>query len=133
MAQKTADRPETKLEENVYADVYRVLLAGMIISSILFALGMIRALLLHTYFPLTRQWVQQHYHWNVVMHGLATLDPATLMLVAAVLLILTPVARVVVSIYAFHVDHDRKYVGVTGIVFLIMVLTVLLARFGGLT
>jgi uncharacterized membrane protein len=130
--QKTADPPQDKVEENVYADVYRVLLGGMIVSSALFALGMVRALLLHTYFPLTPQWVQQHYRWSVVMHGLATLDPTSLMLVGAVLLILTPVARVLVSIYAFYVDHDRKYVAVTGTVFLIIVLTVLLSHFAGL-
>jgi uncharacterized membrane protein len=117
-------------EQNVYADVYRVLLAGMIASSALFAVGLIRALLRPQSIPLTTDWVKQHYHVSTVLHGLAHGDPTTLMMVATVLLILTPVVRVLVSIYAFWVDHDYKYVVVTGIVFLVMVLTVLLSHFG---
>ena len=117
-------------EANVYADVYLVLLGGMVVSTALFLFGLVRAMMLHTYFPMSEEWVRQHYHWSVVTHGLATLDPTALMLVATVLLILTPVARVVVSIYAFWVDHDYKYVGVTTTVLLVMVLTFVLSRLG---
>ena len=122
--------PLNQTEQNVYADVYRVLLAGMIASSALFALGLIRALLHPRYIPLTTDWIKQHYHVSTVLHGLAQADPTTLMMVATILLILTPVVRVLVSIYAFWVDHDYKYVVVTGIVFLVMMLTVVLSHFG---
>jgi uncharacterized membrane protein len=125
-----AQPPVNQTEQNVYADVYRVLLGGMIVSSALFALGLVRALLHPRYMPLTTDWVRQHYHVATVLHGLAHADPTALMMVATVLLILTPVVRVLVSIYAFWVDHDYKYVIVTGIVFLIMALTVVLAHFG---
>jgi uncharacterized membrane protein len=121
---------ENQTEQNVYADVYRVLLGGMIVSSALFALGVTRALLHPQNFPLTTQWVRQQYRVSTVFHGLARADPMALMMVATVLLILTPVVRVLVSIYAFWVDEDYKYVVVTGIVFLVMVLTVVLAHFG---
>jgi uncharacterized membrane protein len=103
MGKTTKNQPVGAVEANVYADVYRVLLAGMFISTAIFLLGVIRALLLRTYFPLTPEWVRQHYHVSYVVHGLATLDPFALMLVATVLLILTPVVRVLVSIYAFFV------------------------------
>lgn len=116
--------------DNVYADVYKVLLAGMVLSSSLFAIGVILALLHPAYVPLTPEWVRQQYHWHTFIHGLATLNPGTFMLLATVLLILTPVSRVLVSIYVFYVDHDRKYVVVTSIVFLVMVLTVVLSHFG---
>lgn len=116
--------------DNVYADVYKVLLAGMVLSSTLFAVGVILALLRPTYVPLTPEWVRQQYQWHSFIHGLATLNPGTFMLLATVLLILTPVSRVLVSIYVFYVDHDRKYVVVTSIVFFVMVLTVILSRFG---
>ena len=125
-----AQPPVTETEQNVYAGVYHVLLGGMILSSALFALGLIRALLHPQYIPLTTEWVESHYHVGIVLHGLAHADPTALMMVATVLLILTPVVRVLVSIYAFRVDHDYKYVVVTGIVFLIMALTVVLAHFG---
>ena len=130
MEKTSENRRAGAVEANVYADVYRVLLVGMFISTALFLLGVIRALTLGTHFPLTPEWVRRHYRVSYVAHGLATLDPFALMLVATVLLILTPVARVVVSIYAFWVDHDWKYVGVTGIVLAVMVLTLVLSRFG---
>jgi uncharacterized membrane protein len=126
----TRTAKQAKGEENVYADVYTVLLIGMIVSTALFAFGLIRAMMLHTYFPLTPEWVRDHYHWNTVLHVLAAMDPTVLMMVASIILILTPVARVIVSIYAFWVDRDRKYVAVTSIVLLIMVLTFALAKAG---
>jgi uncharacterized membrane protein len=52
------------------------------------------------------------------------------MLLATALLILTPVARVVVSIAAFLTDRDYKYVVVTSIVLLVMGVTVVLGLFG---
>jgi uncharacterized membrane protein len=127
---QVAEPPANQTEQNVYADVYRVLLAGMIITNVLFAVGVVRALSHPEYMPLTTDWVKEHYHVGIVLHGLAHADPIALMMVATVLLILTPVARVLVSIYAFWVDGDYKYVVVTSIVFLIMVLTVILAHFG---
>ncbi|MGH9733421.1 MAG: DUF1634 domain-containing protein [Candidatus Acidiferrales bacterium] len=116
--------------DNVYADVYKVLLVGMVLSTTLFAIGVILALLHPAYVPLSADWVRQQYHWKTFIHGFATADPGAFMLLATILLILTPVSRVLVSIYVFYVDHDRKYVVVTGIVFLVMVLTVILSHFG---
>lgn len=115
--------PPTSTEENVYSGVYRVLLGGMLISSALYAIGIVCALLRPAYFPLTGRWVRQHYSVSWVVDGIAHLNPMALMMVATVLLILTPVARVVASIYAFVVDRDWKYVTITSIVLLIMFMT----------
>jgi uncharacterized membrane protein len=130
MSQKPEKERIGNVANNVYAEVYRILLAGMVASTLLFAAGVILALLHPAYVPLTASWVRQQYHWNAFIHGLATGNPGTLMMLATILLILTPVTRVLVSIYVFYVDHDYKYVVVTGIVFLVMVLTVILAHFG---
>jgi uncharacterized membrane protein len=121
---------EEMIQASVYAGVYHVLLAGMVASTTLFVFGLVRGIMLHTFFPLTADWIRQHYHWHAVTAGLAALDPTTLMMLATVLLILTPVARVVVSIYVFAADGDRKYALVTSTVFAIMVLTFVLSRFG---
>jgi len=117
-------------ESNVYSGVYYVLLGGMLVSSALFLIGIIRAMLHPQDYPLTSAWVRQQYHLHTVLHGLATFNPVTLMMVGTVLLILTPLARVVVSIHAFAVDRDHKYVIVTSIVLLVMILTVILGTFG---
>jgi uncharacterized membrane protein len=116
--------------DHVYADVYRVLLAGMVVSTLLFAAGVILALLHPTSVPLSASWIRQQYQWKAFLHGLATGNPGMLMMLATILLILTPVTRVVVSIYVFYVDHDFKYVVVTSIVFLVMVLTAILSHLG---
>jgi uncharacterized membrane protein len=121
---------ETFEEQNVYSDVYRLLIAGMAASSVFFLIGLILALIQPHYFPLSTDWVRQQYEWKVIRRGLASGDPTTYLLIATVLLILTPVARVIVSIYAFFVDKDHKYVALTSIVLAIMILTVALGLFG---
>jgi uncharacterized membrane protein len=120
----------TSTEENVYVDVYRLLIAGMIVSSLLFAAGIALALLHPRVLPLTTRWVRSQYHIRAVVHGIVHGDPTAILLVATVLLILTPVARVMVSIVAFLVDRDYKFVAVTSFVFLVMVITVLLGELG---
>ncbi|MDE2490548.1 MAG: DUF1634 domain-containing protein [Elusimicrobia bacterium] len=116
--------------DNVYADVYKVLMGGMFISTALFAVGLVLALLHPVFVPLDPAWISSHYHWRLVADGLRRGDPAAYMLSATFLLILTPVLRVLVSIYAFLVDRDYKYAAITSIVFGVILLTVVLSRFG---
>lgn len=120
----------TKAEKKIYADVYDVLLVGMLVSSALFALGVVLALLHPHYIPLTRDYIVKNYHGAALLHNLAAFRPGAIMLVATVILILTPVVRVVISIYAFAQEGDRKYVGVTGTVLLVILLTVFLGWLG---
>jgi len=117
-------------EQNVYAGVYRMLIAGMIVTNILFVAGIILALIHQQYFPLSANWVRAQYHATIIFHGLIHGQPTSYLLLGTLLLILTPVARVIVSIYAFWIDHDRKYVAVTLTVFVIMLLTVILGLLG---
>lgn len=117
-------------ERNVYTGVYKVLLGGMLVSTAIYVIAIVRALLRPEYIPLRPEWIKQHYHWSVLAHGIISLDPTVLMLIATALLILTPVARVAVSIWAFAADHDVKFGMVSGIVFLVMIVTVLLGLFG---
>lgn len=130
VAEHSTSKPSACTEENVYVDVYRVLLAGMLISSALFAIGLARALLHPETYPLTVEWVRSHYHRAVIWQGLKEFDAFTLMLVATALLILTPVLRVVISIWAFWVDRDYKYVVVTSIVLAVIAFSAVLAHFG---
>jgi uncharacterized membrane protein len=117
-------------EQNVYAGVYHMLIAGMIVSNVLFVIGVVLALLHPQTFPLSPDWVREQYHPSVILHGLAHGQPTSFLLLGTLLLILTPVARVIVSIYAFWLDHDHKYVAVTLTVLIIMILTVILGLLG---
>jgi uncharacterized membrane protein len=130
VAEHSKNKPTASTEENVYVDVYRVLLAGMLISSALFAIGLVRALRHPETYLLTLEWVRSHYHWAATWQGLKEFDAFTLMMVATALLILTPVLRVVISIWAFWVDRDYKYVVVTSTVLAVIGLSVVLAHFG---
>jgi uncharacterized membrane protein len=117
-------------EANVYADVYRLLIGGMILSNVLFAAGILLALLHPQFIPLSSQWIKARYQWGTLTRGLASGDPISLMLLATVLLILTPIARVVVSIAAFAADRDYKFVVITSIVMFVMLLTLTLGLLG---
>lgn len=127
---KNKPKPGSSEELNVYADVYKVLLAGMVVSTALFVIGVVRALMHPEFVPLTPEWIKQHYHWSAIADGIRSFDPTVIMLIATVLLILTPIARVAVSIYAFAVDRDWKFVEVTLVVFMVILLTVILGLFG---
>ncbi len=120
----------SKAEQKIYADVYDVLLGGMLLSTVLFAAGVALALIHPHYIPLTHDYVERNYNFSQVVHGLLALRPGPIMLVATLLLILTPVSRVLISIYAFYASRDYKYVVVTGLVFLVIVLTVVLGSLG---
>jgi uncharacterized membrane protein len=117
-------------EQNVYAGVYHMLIAGMILSNVLFVIGIVLALIHPQYFPLTASWVRSQYHASLVLRGLIHGQPTSFFLLGTLLLILTPVARVIVSVFAFWMDHDEKYVAVTGSVFIIMIITVILGLLG---
>lgn len=117
-------------EQNVYSGVYRMLIAGMFATNVLFVIGLVLALIHPQYFPLSASWVRSQYTPSVVLHGLLHGEPNSFLMLGTLLLILTPVARVIVSIYAFWVDHDRKYVIVTSTVLVIIVITVVLGLLG---
>jgi uncharacterized membrane protein len=119
-----------KGEENIYGDVYDVLLGGMLVSCALFAVGVVLALIHPRYVPLTRAYVLRDYHVGTLIHGLGSGSPSAYLMLATALLILTPISRVVISVYAFHKDNDRKYTVVTGIVLFVIVLTALLGKLG---
>jgi uncharacterized membrane protein len=130
MKTNSTHEPALESEQNVYADVYRLLVAGMVVTNILFVIGLVIALVHPRYFPLSAEWVRSQYHWRTVIHGLAHGNPTSYLMLASLLLIATPVARVMVSIYAFFVDRDYKYVAITGLVLLVILLTIFLGTLG---
>lgn len=122
--------PEPRIHEapaNVYAVVYKTLLWGMVISSALFALGVVLSLRRHTVISLG---TMASVSWSQFWHGLVRLEPTELMRLATIVLILTPVSRVVLALLTFWADRDRKFVLVCGAVLAVIVLTVILGRLG---
>jgi uncharacterized membrane protein len=66
-----------------------------------------------------------------VKDGLLTLHPQAFITLGLVLLIATPVIRVLASIIAFALEHDRRYVVITSIVLAILLISFLSGKGGG--
>ena len=59
-------------------------------------------------------------HVSGVMGGVVVGDPAAIIQLAVLLLIATPVARVVFSVIAFGIERDRLYIGVSAVVLAVL-------------
>jgi uncharacterized membrane protein len=66
-----------------------------------------------------------------VIHGVANAQGQAIVALGLLLLISTPVVRVGVSIFAFVYQHDSKFVVITTIVFLLLLLSFLLGKVEG--
>jgi uncharacterized membrane protein len=55
-----------------------------------------------------------------ILHGVATLDPESIIMLGLLVLIATPVARVGMCIVGFLFEHDRLYTVVSTLVLLIL-------------
>ncbi len=65
-----------------------------------------------------------------VFQGLGAGDPLAVITLGLLLLLLTPVLRVVVSIAAFAIERDWRYVVITTIVLIILIVSFLLGKGG---
>jgi uncharacterized membrane protein len=65
-----------------------------------------------------------------VFRGLVRGDPLAILALGLIVLLLTPVARVLISIFAFARERDWLYVGITTLVLLILLVSFLLGRGG---
>jgi uncharacterized membrane protein len=65
-----------------------------------------------------------------ILSGILVLKPYALLMAGLFLLILTPILRVVVSVYAFAKEHDRLYVYITLLVLLILIIAVIVGHAG---
>ena len=65
-----------------------------------------------------------------VISGLGHGDPLAILTLGLIVLLLTPVARVLISIFAFARERDWLYVGITTLVLLILLVSLLLGRGG---
>jgi uncharacterized membrane protein len=65
-----------------------------------------------------------------VFRGLAHHDPVAVISLGLLVLLLTPVLRVLVSVVTFALEHDWRYTGITLLVFFILLASFLLGRGG---
>ncbi len=111
--------------------MYDVLMVGMILSTILYVLGLV---LFFVQNPTTVEATVLHYSsaGQFIQQLLAFRSSAVLML-ATMVLLATPITRVFVSMWVFAVNRDRKFVLVTASVFMILLVSIALGYLGNFT
>lgn len=102
--------------------VHRILLAGIAVSVVLLATGLVLSVLKGEGLPRAVVPVPD------LAHALAALEPGAYLSLGLIVLIATPFVRVAGSLIAFAREHDRRYVVVTALVFTVMCCSVLLGR-----
>ena len=102
----------------------RLLQVGVLLASFVMLAGGIFYLTAHPsekpdYRVFTRE-SQALGSFGSVLHAIAAGDPAATIQVAVLLLIATPVARVVFALIAFAIERDRLYVAVSTVVLAVL-------------
>jgi uncharacterized membrane protein YfcA/uncharacterized membrane protein len=119
-----ADHTQTaQAVATTYTVIGWVLQAGVILSALVILIGvLLEALQPNKFAPQKLQMFPQTF--AQVWTGLLVLHPQAVIALGLLLLIATPVMRVAVSIVAFAMERDRKFVGITLVVLLILLFSI---------
>lgn len=106
-----------------------ILLVGVILSACIILIGLI--MLPFRPGGLTTGRIENFPHTlPTLWAGLLALHPQAIIELGAVVLILTPFLRVAVSVVTFALERDRKYVVITLIVLIVLIISFLLGKAG---
>ncbi|BAN73288.1 MULTISPECIES: DUF1634 domain-containing protein [Lacticaseibacillus] len=104
--------------DDVEIMIGKVMQVGVILSAVVIVLGLILLIATgSTGYPAGVHPTRV----GAILSGTFALKPYAVLMTGIFLLILTPVLRVVVSIYAFAVEHDHLYVWITTAVLIILI------------
>ncbi|SRR5579875_3339776 len=128
-----AQRPENNdaLVRQAEVVISFILRAGVVVSGVIIALGS-----LLYFIEAARQPHGPHATSHEltaiggIAHALLTGDPLAIIMLGLILLLLTPVLRVIVSIGAFALERDWRYVAITSLVLIILIISFLLGKGG---
>ncbi len=102
----------------------RLLQVGVLLASFVMLVGGLLYVRAHhegvTDYRVFKSEPQALRHVGGVMGGVATGDPAAIIQFAVLLLIATPVARVVFALIAFGIERDKLYIGVSSLVLAVL-------------
>lgn len=109
---------EVKDPETIIIKVLRI---GVIISATLILLG-----LFLLYIKGGGENTYNNISFNNLLNGIISLNPYSIMLLGLLVLIFTPVVRVIASIFVFYIEKDLLYVRITVIVLVILIISFLI-------
>ncbi len=104
--------------------MYYILVIGMLSSSALFVMGLVLFVLEN---PSPAASLPE-FSPGSFLHDLSALRPVAILALATIVLIGTPITRVFVSILVFAKNRERRFVLVTGIVFTVLVVSLLVGN-----
>ncbi|WP_155287396.1 DUF1634 domain-containing protein [Lacticaseibacillus zhaodongensis] len=119
--QLTAENKEVELL------IGRIMQIGVVAAAVVLVIGLILLFVTgKSGYP-----VGVHPHrFGSIIRGTLQLRPYAVIMTGVFLLILTPVLRVVVSIYAFVKEHDRLYAYITSAVLVILIIAMIIGYYG---
>ncbi len=122
MPKNNSTRKEMLAVEIVIGKIMRI---GVLFSAAVMILGFAMFLITgHSGYPNTSFPTTLPAIWQ----GLISFKAYAYMMAGIYLLILTPVLRVVISIYAFYQERDMLYVKITSLVLLILIISVIVGH-----
>lgn len=123
-----AAKPQDAVMTNI---IGWILLGGVLVSSAIILLGIVLLPFRPGGIAISALRVETFPHTiGQVWSGIVSLHPQAIIVLGLLLLIATPVLRVAVSIIAFALEHDRRYVVITCIVLGILILGFFLGKGG---
>jgi uncharacterized membrane protein len=119
--------------------ISRLLRVGVLLSLTVVTIGAVITFMHHREYVSSRDALEQvtskdaafPHSASQVLHGLASFEGRSVIMLGLLLLIATPVMRVAVSIFAFMYEHDTRYVVITTIVLVFLLLGFLLGKVEG--
>jgi uncharacterized membrane protein len=113
------DRSEVRFINKI---VTIILAAGMYATLGFYLIGLI--LLFAKGDPKPKISLQYFHSFGAFLSGIFSLNPGAFLYLGTISLILTPISRVLISIFAFWREKDKKFVFVTMVVFIFVVASV---------
>ena len=113
---------KTQEQKNFDETLHNLLVAGLILSVVLMLVGLVLALITHKSIPTTVPSL------DIVFSSVLTLEPSGLIALGLLILVATPIVRVISSIIVFIIIRDWHYMMITFIVLITVTISMLLGN-----
>jgi uncharacterized membrane protein len=121
-AETISEAAQVREQRDINEVVHSMLIIGLVISTFLMVVGIILEILLHQDLPSTQPDVGE------ILTRLLSLRPSGFMGLGLLVLLATPILRVAGSIIAFAIERDWRFAGITFLVLMVVIASVLLGR-----
>ncbi len=121
-AETTEEKKEAKEKHDLNETVHSMLIVGLAISTALMLIGIVEDVILQRAMPTVEPDLGQ------AVSSILSLRPSGFLGLGLLVLIATPILRVVGSIFAFAYERDWRFAGITFLVLMIVVTSILLGK-----